>query len=189
MSKAVPKALPKIFTVIDRFQVVYEWLYKIVMTICKLLLVVDILITFMAVLGRYISFIPDPAWSEQVVLTLMVYMAVLSAALAIRRRGHIAMTIFDKRLPRKMLLWLELFADLAVLTLGIIMLVYGWKLCRSPLATFGRYESMPWLSRFWMYFPIPLAGFSMIVFQLEQFYLHIKDFFLPVPEVQEVAAP
>ena len=52
----------------------------------------------------------------------------------------------------------------------------------SPLAKFGKYESLPWLSRKWMYFPIPLAGASMIIFELEQLYEHIKVFF-----VKEVA--
>ena len=63
----------------------YDITYKVVLFICKLLLIADILITTMSVIGRYVSFIPDPAWSEEVVLTCMSYMAVLSAALAIRR--------------------------------------------------------------------------------------------------------
>ena len=67
--------------------------------VLPVLLVVDILITSMAVAGRYIPFIPDPAWSEEVVLTCMSYMAVLSAALAIRRGAHIRMTAFDRYLP------------------------------------------------------------------------------------------
>ena len=169
--------MPQVFRVLDKVRPFYDWTYKIVMFICKVLLVVDILITFMAVMGRYISFLPDPAWSEQVVLTLMVYMAVLSGALAIRTRSHIRMTIFDKRLPPKVLRVLELTSDAGVMALGIVLLIYGLQVCRSPLAIFGRYESIPWLSRFWMFFPIPLAGASMIVFQLEQTYLHIKDFF------------
>ena len=37
---------------------------------------------------------------------------------------------------------------------------------------------MPWLSRFWMYFPIPVAGASMIIFELESLYTHIKAFFI-----------
>lgn len=174
--------MPQVFRVLDKVRPFYEWAYKIIMFLCKILLVVDILITFMAVMGRYVSFIPDPAWSEQVVLTLMVYMAVLSAALAIRTRSHIRMTIFDKRLPPKLLRVLELISDAGVTALGIVLLVYGWKVCRSPLATFGRYESMPWLSRFWMFFPIPLAGVSMLIFQMEQTYLHIRDFFIQVED-------
>ena len=76
--------MPGIFESIDKIKPIYDIVYKITLVICKLLLIADIAITSMAVCGRYIPFIPDPAWSEQVVLTLMSYMAVLSAALAIR---------------------------------------------------------------------------------------------------------
>ena len=95
--------MQKLFTTIDKIKPVYDVTYKIVLFICKLLLIADILITTMSVLGRYISFIPDPSWSEEMVLTLMSYMAVLSAALAIRRGAHIRMTAFDTYLPKKLL--------------------------------------------------------------------------------------
>ncbi|MGN0159923.1 MAG: TRAP transporter small permease subunit, partial [Lachnospiraceae bacterium] len=71
------------FKTVEKIKPAYDVTYKVVLFICKVLLVADILITCMSVLGRYVSFIPDPAWSEEVVLTLMSYMAVLSAALAI----------------------------------------------------------------------------------------------------------
>ena len=118
-----------------------------VLFICKILLIVDILITTMSVIGRYVPFIPDPAWSEEVVLTCMSYMAVLSAALAIRRGAHIR------------------------------MLVVGWNYA-TTLGGRGFYVSMPWLSRFWMYFPVPLAGVAMIIFEIEALYNHIKSIFV-----------
>ena len=176
--------MPKIFQTLDKIRPVYNITYKVVMVICKLLLIADILITTFAVIGRYVPFIPNPSWTEQVVLTCMVYMAVLSATLAIRTNSHIRMTALDRYLPKKVIMCLDVLADLAVMTLGVLMLVYGWKVCQSPLAKFGKYESMPWLSRFWMYFPIPLAGGSMIIFELEALYNHIKAFF--VPEEKEV---
>ena len=77
------------FEKLDKIKPLYDGVYKVVLVICKLLLIADILITSFAVLGRYIPAIPDPSWSEEVVLTLMSYMAVLSAALAIRRGAHI----------------------------------------------------------------------------------------------------
>lgn len=169
--------MPKVFERIDRARPFYDVTYKIIMTLCKILLVLDILITSMAVAGRYISFIPDPAWSEEVVLTLMTYMAVLSAALAIRDMSHIRMTALDKYLPRGLIKALDLLADVAVFALGVIMLTQGWKLAVN-LGRFGKYDSMPWLSRFWMYFPIPLAGGAMMVFELERIYTHIKAFFI-----------
>ena len=174
--------MPKFFEVFDKIRPLYSWTYKIVMFICKILLIVDILVTSMAVAGRYLSFIPDPAWSEQVVLTCMVYMAVLSATLAIRTNSHIRMTVFDDYLPKNVVKTLDVVSDIAVMLLGYILLTKGIEVCNSPLAKFGKYESMPWLSRVWMYIPIPLAGGSMIIFEIEQLVDHIKAFF-----VKEVA--
>ena len=169
--------MPKIFETLDKVRPVYDGVYKVVLFICKLLLIADILITSYAVAGRFIPFISDPSWSEEIVLTLMSYMAVLSAALAIRRGAHIRMTAFDPYLPKIVVKLLDILADAAVLALGIIMLVCGWNYA-STLGGRGFYVSMPWLSRFWMYFPVPLAGAAMIVFEVEALYNHIKSFFV-----------
>ena len=64
--------MPKIFTTLDKIRPAYDITYKVVLFICKILLIADILITTMSVIGRYVPFIPD--------LTCMSYMAVLSAA-------------------------------------------------------------------------------------------------------------
>ena len=167
----------KFFQTMDKIRPVYDWVYRIFLFICKILLIADILITSYAVLGRYVPFIKDPAWSEEVVLTLMSYMAVLSAALAIRRGAHIRMTAFDPYLPKKLLKALDLLAAVAVLALSLIMLVSGWNYA-TTLGGRGTYVSMPWLSRFWMYFPIPLAGLAMFVFEIEALYNHLKGILL-----------
>lgn len=173
--------MPKIFTTLDKIKPAYDITYKIVMLICKLLLIADICITSMSVLGRYVPFIPDPSWSEEMVLTCMSYMAVLSAALAIRRGAHIRMTAFDIYLPKIVVKVLDIVSDVAVLILGIVMLVVGWNYA-TTLGGRGTYVSMPWLSRFWMYFPVPLAGVAMIVFEVEAIYNHIKSFYVKEEE-------
>ncbi|WP_070000335.1 TRAP transporter small permease [Cellulosilyticum sp. I15G10I2] len=169
--------MPNIFNTIDKIKPAYDVTYKVVLLLCKLLLIVDILITTMAVAGRYIPFIPDPAWSEEVVLTCMAYMAVLSAALAIRRNAHIRMTAFDRYLPKKLVIGLDILADIAVFALAIVMIVVGWNYA-VLLGSRGSYVSMPSISRFWMYFPVPLAGIAMVIFEIEAIYNHIKKFFV-----------
>ena len=165
------------FEKVDKLKPAFDITYKIVLFLCKLLLIVDILITTMSVIGRYIPFIPDPAWSEEVVLTCMSYMAVLAAALAIRRGAHIRMTAFDRYLPKGLLLVLDILADLCVLGLSIVMIVVGWKYA-AGLGAKGTYVSMPKVSRFWMYFPIPVAGVAMLIFELETIYNHLKKIFV-----------
>ncbi|MEG0215817.1 MAG: TRAP transporter small permease [Hungatella sp.] len=169
--------MPELFKKIDKIKPAYDMTYKLVLLVCKLLLVGDILITSMAVVGRYVSFIPDPAWSEELVLTCMSYMAVLSAALAIRRGAHIRMTAFDTYLPKNVVKALDIVADFGVLALAFIMVFVGWKYA-TGIGSKGTYVSMPWLSRFWMYFPVPLAGVAMLIFEVEALYNHVKSFYV-----------
>ena len=171
--------MPAFFRTLEKIKPLYDWTYKILLFVCKLLLIGDILITSWAVAGRYLPFISDPHWSEEIILTFMVYMAVLSATLAIRKRSHIRMTAFDKYLPRKVLLVLDLLADIAVLILGVILVVQGSKVV-SPtgnIAKFAKYSSLPKLSQIWMYMPVPVAGVGMILFELEQIFQRIEEFY------------
>ncbi|MCR4691433.1 MAG: TRAP transporter small permease [Lachnospiraceae bacterium] len=165
------------FERLDKIKPAYDFVYNILLIICKVLLIADILITTLAVMGRYIPFIPDPSWSEEVVLTLMSYMAVLSAALAVRRGAHIRMTAFDRFLPDTMLKILDLLSDIMVMAFAVIMLVVGSQYAFT-IGAKGTYVSMPSVSRIWMYLPVPVAGIAMIVFELETMYAHIKSLVL-----------
>ena len=182
--------MPSIFKKLEKIKPVYDWTYKIMLFICKLLLIADIIITSITVAGRYIPFFTAPHWGEEMVLTLMVYMAVLSATLAIRRRSHIRMTAFDKYLPKRVLLVLDLLADLVVLALGVVLIIEGLEVI-SPtgnIAKFAKYSSLPNLSQIWMYLPVAIAGISMVIFELEQVFLRIEEFFIPQAEKKEVQA-
>jgi len=180
--------MPSILKKLEKIKPVYDWTYKIMLFICKLLLIGDIIITSITVAGRYIPFFTAPHWGEEMVLTMMVYMAVLSATLAIRKRSHIRMTAFDKYLPKKVLLSLDLLADIAVLALGVVLLIEGLDVIKPTgnIAKFAKYSSLPRLSQIWMYLPVAVAGVSMIIFELEQVFLHIEEFFVPQAEKKEV---
>ena len=184
--------MPKFFDAFDRIRPVYDVVYKAVLVICKLLLIADILITSYAVAGRLIGgiqladgrflrnvvfFLDDPAWSEEIVLTLMSYMAVLSAALSIRTNSHIRMTALDTYLPKKVVMTLDVLSDIAVMVLGVIMLVVGTQYA-TTLGARGYYVSIPTLSKFWQYLPIPMAGFAMIVFEIECLVNNLKKFYV-----------
>ena len=48
----------------------------------------------------------------------------------------------------------------------------------TTLGARGFYVSLPKLSKFWQYLPIPVAGFAMIVFELEALIGNLKKFFV-----------
>lgn len=149
----------------------YDMLYAVVMVICKLLLIADVGITSYAVLGRYVPFIKDPAWSEEIVLTCMIYMALLSAALAIRTQTHIRMTSLDTYLPKRVCQVLDILADILIIAFALLMVFEGFK-SASKFMKIG-YTSLPNLPRFWLYAPIPFSGVAILLFQLEVLYKHI----------------
>lgn len=172
-----------VFNKLDKLKFVYDVIYKIAMVICKVLLVADIIITSIAVLGRYTPIIGDPSWSEEVVLTCMIYMTVISAAMAIRRHAHIRMTGLDKYLPENLIRALDIIADLAVMVFAIVLVVKG-SAYAIDIGGRGTYTSMPWLSKFWLYVSVPLAGIFMIVFEIESLYDHIKVCFTKGEEIK-----
>ena len=158
---------------LQKLKVFYDWMYKIVMFICKLLLIADICVVSFSVLGRYVSFIPDPSWTEEITLTLMCYMTVLSAALAIRRGAHIRMTSFDRYLPKVVVNILDVAADIGVIILAVVMIKYGFEYANG-IGAKGFYPSLLWLSKKYMYLPIPIAGIAMVVFELESLFNNIR---------------
>lgn len=156
------------------YKKIFNTIYDIVLVICKLLLVADICVVSLTVAGRYLPFIPSMTWTEEITLTLMSYMAVLSAALAIHRKAHIRMNVFDRYMSQGLLNTLDVISDIAVMGLAIVMVVIGWSFANG-LGSKGFYSSLPWLSKRWMYYPIPLAGVAMIFFQIEAL---LDDFFM-----------
>lgn len=152
----------------------FDKFYHIVEVICKLFLVAEICITCLSVAGRYLPVIPDPAWSEELTLTCMIYMSFISASLAIRRQAHIRMTSLDRYLPRKLVEGLDIFDDIMVLAFSVMMVYVGLPFCMK--AGKGYYVSLTWLSKFWLYFPIPASGVAMVIFQTEVLIKHIRIF-------------
>ncbi|SFG51632.1 TRAP transporter small permease [Oribacterium sp. WCC10] len=165
------------FRTVDKAKPIYDAVYKFVLVLCKILLIGDIVLVSFAVLARYLDFIPHQAWVEEVVLTLMSYMAVLSASLAIRSKAHIRMTAFDRYLPESVIIFLDILADVFVLILAVIMMVVGWQYA-STVGSKGTFISITWLSRAWYYYPIPIAGVAMFIFELESIYGHFRKIFI-----------
>lgn len=164
-----------VFEKLDRLKPVYDRVYKITMVLCKVLLITDILVAAIQVVGRYITFIPDYTWTEEVILTCMVYMALISASMALRRNAHIRMTALDKYLPATLIKVLNLLADGAVFAFAIILLVYGLEFVSGSKSF---YTSMPFLPKAVLFASVPTAGIFIIIFQIETVYNHIKAFFI-----------
>lgn len=166
--------MENVFKQMDKLKPVYDLIYKVVMVACKLMLIGEIVLAAIMVVGRFV-FKNQPAWCTELILTLMIYMALLSATLALRRNAHIRMNAFDKYLPETLLRVLDILADAAIFVFAAILIKDGWAYCSTAK---GFFTSLPTVSKFWLYFPVPLSGVFTVVFQLEALYGHIKGFFV-----------
>ena len=171
--------IPPIIQFLDRVMLVYNVIYRFMHVVCKLLLIGVVLSTVVSVAGRYLPFVRNPVWSEELTLTGMAYMTVLSATLAIHKKTHIRMQAFDKYIHENVKIALDILADVSVMAFGFILLIFGWRFATHMLGSM--YTSMP-ISRFWMFLPVPLAGFAMIVFLVESLYKNIRRIFVKVKE-------
>ncbi len=162
-----------VFVKLDKLKPAFDRFSAVTLFICRLLLIADILVASYQVLSRFVSFLPDYPWTEEIVLTCMVYLTLISAALALRRNGHIRMTALDKRLPPKLLLSLDLLADVAVLCFALLMVCNGWGFAANSK---GFYTSMPFVPKAVLFASVPIGGFFAIIVELELIYNHIKAF-------------
>lgn len=80
-----------------------------------------------SIVGRYI-FSSAPFWPEEVSRFMMVYMAMIAAAVAFKDREHVGMQfIVDRLFPGRKKRWLVLLTDLWTLVFFGFVIVYGYK--------------------------------------------------------------
>ena len=79
---------------------------------------------------------------------------------------------------------MDILSDIAVLVLAIVMIVVGWRYA-IQIGSRGSYVSMPSVSRFWMYFPVPLAGIVMVIFETEIILKHMRAIFVKEGDIDE----
>jgi len=173
-----------VFAKTDKARPLFDVVYNVLLFFCKLFLVGTIFVTCWMVAGRYIAFVPSPMWTEEVILTLIAYTTMLSAALALRKSAHIRMIALDPYIPKPVLKVLDLIADIAIMYFAYLMVTQGWEFTTN-IGARGFYVSMPNLSLTWRYLPVPLGGVFMVFFNIEVTYNHIKAFFVDEAPAKE----
>ena len=173
----------KIFSTIDKAKPFLDACSFILLQICKVFLIATVLVTSAMVAGRFIPFMPGFHWAEEIIMTLLGYMALLASALAIRRGAHIRMVILDKYLPDTLVKVSDVIVDVGVLFVCYLFITAGWDFAMT-IGGRGNYIALPWLPLTVRYFPIPLGGFFMFFFGLEVLYNHIRAFFIK-EEIEE----
>jgi len=166
-----------VFNKIDKIKPLFDAVYFVILQFAKFFLASTVLIACLMVTGRYITIIPFFPWTEEIILTFMGYMTLLGASLAVRRRAHIRMVALDPFLNKTAIKILDIIADIAIIYFCMLLLTEGWTYAQT-IGGRGTFTSMPNVSLFWRFLPIPLGGGFMLFFSIEVLYNNIKAFFV-----------
>lgn len=136
------------------------YVVKIEKYICSLLLVVMLIICFVAVVMRYM-FDKPLVWSEEVILTLLIWFGFLCISIGIFGDSHIAIESVYKLFPSGVRKGLDLLRHALLLGFGCLMVYYGWQVFKINLIK--RLPATQWPQAI-QYFPMILGGSLSVVF-------------------------
>jgi len=115
------------------------------------------------VFGRYVLN-DTPTWAESLTLVVILYVALIGAAVGVRDAGHIGMESLLVLVADETRRRIEMVIFVFVGTFGAMMLYYGWGLTAGvipyKIPTLG-------ISEGWHYAPLLVSGFLITLFSIE----------------------
>jgi len=105
-----------------------------------------------------------PFWSEETALLMMIWLGLIGAALVLYERGHLAVEVFFRKLPRKAQKVLSLFGDTLILGFSLFILIGGFRMVFLTLD-----QTMPALKLpvgLAEYLALPVGAILMLVFHI-----------------------
>ena len=132
------------------------------------LLVGVILRYFVGAIADWLDIDPVPfTWVEEVGELSLAWLTLIGAAIGIQSRSHFALSVFVHRLPEATQLWIHRFNHALIVTVGLLVAWYGFKLCllNRTLATPGLEINLAWLYASSVVGGILIAvyGFAMMI--------------------------
>jgi TRAP-type transport system small permease protein len=115
------------------------------------------------VFGRYVLN-DTPTWAESLTLVVILYVALIGAAVGVRDAGHIGMESLLVLVSDEIRRRLEIVIFVFVGLFGAMMLYYGWGLTSGVISykipTLG-------ISEGWHYAPLLVSGLLITMFSIE----------------------
>ena len=154
--------------------------------ICVICLTVQVITIVVLVIGRYF-FHKVPQGTEELALLCMVWMALLSICLNVRKDEHLKMEVVDLFCPESSIKYFQVICAVLTFIFSCYMIKYGYAIWTLKFGTVM--SSLP-ISGAWFYAVIPLAGlltaFVSVVFLLT---LVLKFIDTKAGAAKEIAEP
>lgn len=156
---------------------------RFVLRICQLamgiacaMLIMDLLIIGLAIPMRYL-FSKPIIWADEVIALSLTSIVMLAAPEVLRRNGHIGVDIFTSYLPKKYLIWAQIWAHLSVVSMAGILIFNGWHTAMFAKMigrlTEGHLELPVWL----LQLLLPIGGCLLLLVTIEHLWRSLRQLF------------
>lgn len=130
--------------------------------VCILLLAVMLAVCFIQVVMRYVFNKPF-AWSEEVILVLLIWFGFICMSIDIESDTHIAITGVYAKFPPSLRKTCDLIRHVLLSGFFFFMVKYGFQI--YTITSKQKMSSVQW-SKGWMFLPMVVGGGIMLVFSL-----------------------
>ncbi|ADE53478.1 TRAP transporter small permease [Coraliomargarita akajimensis] len=136
---------------------------QVLLVVVFAILVVDVI---WGVASRYL-FGAQASWSEELARLMMVWLALLGAALACREDRHLGLDVIVRSWPAEVQRLGRLFVYLVILLFAAGIMAYGgWQLVSQRFAS-GQTLPALGIARAWFYLALPVSGVLISLFSIE----------------------
>lgn len=137
-----------------------NFFHIVLVELAKLMIIGMVLIVFFNVILRYV-FNSGIIWSEEVSLLLCVWFIFISFGLGVKQRLHITINLLSKgKISPKLDGMLDFMAELVVIFIGMIMIIYGTRLVQFTMRSIM--PATRWPAGI-LYLVVPFSGLTMVL--------------------------
>ncbi len=148
-----------------RIKKFFDFVYLFFLTLCKLFFIITVVMTAYLVFGRFVLH-SQPVWGEEIVLLSITYMALISAALAIRDDSHMKMTVIEFIVPPKAVNVLKFVALIVIFIFALFMVIDGFEF--AEIMKLSKLTGLQ-IETSWLYLAVPVSGIAIMLMVLEKF--------------------
>ncbi len=157
----------------ERVKKILDACLEILVMVVVGILVLDVL---WQVFSRYVLRNPSK-WTEELAIFLLIWVALLGAAVATGRGAHLGIDYFVQKLPRRDQIGVEIFIFLCIVLFAFfVMIVGGAELVRMTLRLQQKSPALG-VQMGYVYLAVPISGFFMLLYSGIGLYERAVQFF------------
>lgn len=118
-------------------------------------------------LSDHVEFIEPSRWTEEFARLLLIWVSLLGAAVAFRRREHLGVDYFVSKLEPDARRLMEVIVELVVVAFAAVAMVYGGYVLVTETLAASQLTPAMGLKMGYVYLAVPISGLFIIAFSLQ----------------------